>query len=186
MAKRKESPAKRRKKMLALKPDQGPPFEKLYLVQRPGTFYAELSGAIRGKLQKSKEEFWVQSAKEALRLDGTNEADEELRSAFARHGLDPDDPRSWRRLLEIFCHVDFARNRKGGRKKDYTDSNLVLLWEELKERGLSKSTEATQEVAAKKLSKDKSSTFHGKGQTNLRVLIGLLRTAAKAGALEIE
>jgi hypothetical protein len=176
---RKESTAKRRKKMLALKPDQGPTFKRSYLDQLPTNFCAGLSDKFKGKkLQSSKEEFWIQCAKEALRLDGTSESDEELRKAFAHHGMDPEDPRSWRGLLEKFCHVDFAGKGKGGAPFEWTDSTLMGLWNELKERGLSK-LPVTALQAAKKLSKDTTSTFHDWGPTNLRVFIGRVRRAAK-------
>jgi hypothetical protein len=72
---------------------------------------------------------WDAMARSALRLEGDDPFVSALRAAFAKFGLDPADPSSWRQLLMMFAFVEFGTNprRKRGAPKKWNEDRLSAL-----------------------------------------------------------
>jgi hypothetical protein len=102
-----------------------------------------------------------------------NPSTRDLRNAFDRFKLDPDDPWSWRRLAEYMAVVVSLPQRKRGRPVEYTPEKLMQIREERDAAAL-KNLPDTK--AAKLLAKKHAGTTRKSGAEGVRKQIRKARS----------
>jgi hypothetical protein len=122
----------------------------------------------------SKEKLWTALARRALTLGVEDDAGTRaMRRAFDVYKLDPENPFSWRLLVEHFSYVEFFEKTKA--KLKWSGGRIMELRREIIKWNLQK---AHATVIAKTLSSNKASNFYG-SREQVRIHVGKLRKAQK-------